>query len=137
MKKVIFVILLFSVSLYAQYTGGSGDGFTVSYFNETISSLPAISHNNFLPEKPTLIGNYPNPFNPQTRISFYLPQQSKVRLVIYDILGKKVKELANKTYSKGKHNILFTLSSNLSSGVYICHFQSGSANQYLKMVAVR
>jgi uncharacterized lipoprotein YddW (UPF0748 family) len=65
-----------------------------------------------------LAQNYPNPFNPVTNIDFSLPEQTQVRIVVFDILGRKVAEPVNGTYQPGTHKIRFN-ASELSSGVYL------------------
>ena len=71
-----------------------------------------------LPTEYTLYQNYPNPFNPVTTIKYDLPFASDVSVVIYDILGRKVKELVNAKQQAGRYEVQFD-ASNLSSGVYI------------------
>jgi hypothetical protein len=71
-----------------------------------------------LPTEYTLYQNYPNPFNPVTTIKYDLPNTSDVTLVIYDILGRKIKELVNTKQQAGRYEIQFN-ASNLASGVYI------------------
>ena len=61
--------------------------------------------------------NFPNPFNPVTRISFTLPEYSKVTIKIYDLLGREVRQLVNENMNMGTFMIDFN-GSDLSSGVY-------------------
>jgi hypothetical protein len=70
-----------------------------------------------IPYKFSLSQNYPNPFNPVTIIQFSLPERSNVHLVLYDILGREVKEIANGEYEPGYHKVMLD-ASNLASGVY-------------------
>ena len=63
------------------------------------------------------ISNYPNPFNPETSITFTLPAESGVRLVILDISGRQVAVLANGRYSKGEHTFTWD-GSKSASGIY-------------------
>ena len=71
-----------------------------------------------LPTEYTLYQNFPNPFNPVTTIKYDLPNASDVSIIIYDILGRKVKELVNAKQQAGRYEIQFN-ASNLASGVYI------------------
>ena len=61
--------------------------------------------------------NYPNPFNPTTTITFSIPQKTKVKLEVYNVIGNKVTTLTNKFYTTGSHNISWD-ASNMSSGIY-------------------
>lgn len=63
------------------------------------------------------LNNYPNPFNPETMISYYLENSGKVTLKVYDISGKELAVLADGIRTEGAHKIKFTAGS-LSSGVY-------------------
>lgn len=64
--------------------------------------------------------NYPNPFNMSTKIEFTLTESARVRLVVYDILGRQIAVLASGSYSAGRYNYLWKAGQNLtlSSGVY-------------------
>jgi len=70
------------------------------------------------PNRFELGNNYPNPFNPSTKISFSLSVDSKVNLNIFNILGQKVASLINGNVPAGTHEVKFN-ASNLNSGVYI------------------
>ncbi len=61
--------------------------------------------------------NYPNPFNPQTQIQYSLPEDAKVQLLIYDMIGRRVAEVVNEEQIAGYYEKTFN-GSNLSSGVY-------------------
>jgi hypothetical protein len=61
--------------------------------------------------------NYPNPFNPTTRITFQLPEASEIRVDVYDILGRKVQNLASGKFTAGEHTVEFN-ARNLANGVY-------------------
>ena len=62
--------------------------------------------------------NYPNPFNPSTSISFRMPENSKVTLVVTDVLGRTVATLVNGQMAAGSHSVKFDAST-LNSGVYM------------------
>ena len=61
--------------------------------------------------------NYPNPFNPSTTINFTLPVNAKVKVTIYNLLGKEITTLVNKDLTSGSHNFNVNLKE-VSSGVY-------------------
>jgi hypothetical protein len=63
--------------------------------------------------------NFPNPFNPETNISFTIPQRSFTSLKIYDLLGKEKAILINSVMDHGSHIIKFTPGNFFPSGVYI------------------
>ncbi len=69
-----------------------------------------------------LYQNYPNPFNPATTISFSIPEESKVNLIVYNIKGQKVKELAASKFDKGNHSVIWNgideSGKSVSSGIY-------------------
>jgi hypothetical protein len=65
------------------------------------------------------ISAYPNPFNPNTTISFSIPENGKVSVTIYNVLGAGVAELLNENLNAGKHTVSYS-PGNLASGVYIC-----------------
>jgi len=66
----------------------------------------------------TMDQNYPNPFNPATTIRYAVPEQSHVRLVVTDALGRQVAELVSGTVEQGVHDVQFD-GAQLSSGTYI------------------
>ncbi|HCA41720.1 MAG TPA: hypothetical protein DEP28_00545 [Bacteroidetes bacterium] len=64
-----------------------------------------------------LYQNFPNPFNPETNISFSIPVKSNVEIKVYDIMGREIITLANSIYSQGIHSVRFD-GTGLSSGIY-------------------
>jgi hypothetical protein len=79
---------------------------------------------------------YPNPFNPSTTIKFDLPEASKVRLVVYDMLGREVAVLADGERPAGQYNIRFD-ASRLSSGMYVYRLQTSNYTQTKKVVLMK
>ena len=85
--------------------------------------------------KPTsfaLHPNHPNPFNPTTQIRFDLPEESRVTLVLYDVLGRKVTELASGDYGAGFHSVAWNASS-FASGIYLARFTAIDASGAVKL----
>ena len=72
---------------------------------------------NVLSEKFELLGNYPNPFNPSTKISFTLPKDANVRVSVSNVLGQEISVLANREFKAGKSEVLFN-SKQLTTGIY-------------------
>jgi hypothetical protein len=83
-----------------------------------------------------LESNYPNPFNPTTQISYQLPENSFVNLVVYNVIGQKVAELVNQEQTSGKYTVKFD-ASNLPSGVYIYKLQAGEFSDVKKMLLTK
>ena len=69
------------------------------------------------PEAYLLGENYPNPFNPETTISFALPEMAQVQLLVYDVLGRHVATVTEATFEAGQHEVRFN-SGDLTSGTY-------------------
>ena len=88
------------------------------------------------PKKFALQQNYPNPFNPSTMIRYSLPKNTKVRLVIYDILGKQVAELVNGEQAAGTYNVKFDGSS-LASGIYFYKLTTDKFTKINKMMLLK
>lgn len=81
-----------------------------------IVSVEEPSH---LPQQYGLGYNYPNPFNPSTRIDFSLPKEGFVTLTVYDVLGRTVSTLAEGVYAAGVHGVVWDAGVAVSSGMYI------------------
>lgn len=80
--------------------------------------------------------NYPNPFNPSTSISFSIPQQEKVTLKIYNVLGNVVATLVDDVKPAGSYTINFD-GSQLSSGVYFYKLETGSYSATKKLTLMK
>lgn len=75
-----------------------------------------------IPNRFNLYNNYPNPFNPETKIKFILPSEAKISLSIYNILGEEIKVLINETRLSGEYEITWNGADNkgnkVPSGIY-------------------
>ena len=91
---------------------------------------------NGYPSNFQLLQNYPNPFNASTRITYYIPVRSKVRLKIYDILGRRITTLIEGKQPAGSHTATFD-GSQCSSGLYICVLEADQYIGYRKMVLMK
>ncbi len=82
-----------------------------------------------------LANNYPNPFNSSTTISFYLANQSHVKITVHDLLGRQNSLLLDKEMNKGYQEITFR-ADNLSSGVYFYRIQTDRGEVVRKMLLI-
>ncbi|OGU75958.1 MAG: hypothetical protein A2V93_05255 [Ignavibacteria bacterium RBG_16_34_14] len=103
----------------------------VGYSNEVFVNLSTL-----IPNKFELLQNFPNPFNPSTKIKFLVPKSSFVNLKVYDILGSEVADLINEVKPAGTYTINFD-GSNLASGVYFYSITAGSFYQTKKMILTK
>ncbi|MCZ7610242.1 MAG: T9SS type A sorting domain-containing protein [Ignavibacterium sp.] len=88
------------------------------------------------PKEFRLEQNYPNPFNPMTTIQYQLPQDSKVILKVYDILGSEVAALVNEEQKAGYKEVKFN-AVNIASGMYVYRLQAGNYISTKKMMLLR
>jgi len=88
-----------------------------------------------------LAKNYPNPFNPETDISFSLPERTQVSLIVYNILGEKVKTLVSGDMDAGTHTIHRNgrdeAGNSVASGIYFYRLKTESFDQTRKMVLMK
>jgi serine protease AprX len=88
--------------------------------------------NSVKPDKFILYQNYPNPFNPTTKIRYYVPQGSMVRINLYNILGSQINTLYDGFAAAGDHELTLD-ASKFSSGVYFVNFSSGDYQKAIKI----
>ena len=98
--------------------------------------INTVENNNILPDGLILYQNYPNPFNPSTNISFYLSQQSIVKLDVFNVLGELVETVVNRELSSGFHTVTFN-GRNLSSGVYLILLEASEFRLSKKMLLLK
>lgn len=89
-----------------------------------------------IPEDFVLYSNYPNPFNNSTKISYEIPVQSNVSIILHDALGREVATLVNEVKPGGKHQFSF-VEYNLVSGVYFYTLRSGNFVETRKMILLK
>lgn len=92
--------------------------------------------NNIVPERFELYQNFPNPFNPTTKISFAIPQRSNVKLAVYNIIGQMVAELINTEMAAGYHTVDFN-AANYSSGLYFFRITARDFVDVKKMMLLK
>ncbi len=94
-----------------------------------------------LPSITKLFGNYPNPFNPETTISFDLANQCSVTIEVYNIKGQKVKTLAKDMFTPGHHTVVWngtdSKGKSVSSGVYFYRMSTSNHTSTRKMLLLK
>ena len=94
-----------------------------------------------LPKEFSLQQNYPNPFNPTTQINFDLPTKSKVSILIYNVLGQKIKTLVDEQLDAGKYFEEWDGTNDagmkVSSGIYFYKMQADNFVQTKKMMLLK
>jgi len=94
-----------------------------------------------IPKEFALYQNYPNPFNPSTTITFDLPMNANVTLVIYNTLGQKVRTLVNDALEAGTHRVVWDGRNEfgvpVANGVYIYTIKAGNFVKSLKMTLMK
>ena len=110
------------------YWSGGGEVLEISNFNTSLDRF-------------VLKDNYPNPFNPLTLISYELTSDILVNIIIYDMIGKKVKTLVNSLQTAGYKSIKWDATNNrnkpVSAGVYLYTIEAGDYSQTKKMVLLK
>jgi len=94
-----------------------------------------------VPEEINLMQNYPNPFNPSTTIRFTIPQEAKVNIKVYNILGKEITRLLNETRLSGEYEISWNgtdVNGNLvPSGIYFITMIAGKYSKTIKALLLK
>ena len=126
------------VKLGWQYIGNDGDLVGIDSVYLVTSTPIAVDEKLELPSTISLNQNFPNPFNPTTTISYNLPEESAVKLTVFDIRGQDVSTLQNGVKAAGFYEVQWRgmdQSGNpVSTGVYFCRMQAGSYSKVIKML---
>ncbi|GAB1366044.1 hypothetical protein MASR1M36_09150 [Candidatus Cloacimonadaceae bacterium] len=141
---------LFTLSLTQNYGGGK------NHFSETSLTLilddgyasvpvkyelPIPVSDDVLPLQALKLTNYPNPFNPETTISFTLPESGLTSLKIYNCKGQMVKELFKADPGAGTHKCVWNGTDNseipVASGLYYCVLEKGSSRTAKKLLLMK
>lgn len=105
-----------------------------SLYLNGVSSLNT-DKNTILPSSLSL-GNYPNPFNPQTTIRYSIPVSGKIILAIYNLLGQEVNRLVDAHQQAGNHTVVYD-ASHLASGIYLCKLSTLNETELRKIILLK
>ena len=138
-----------TVGIYAPYDGFNSFEEVYIYGGPYIINLPVgvgvslaldDKEKNY-PDTYRLYNNYPNPFNPETKIDFTIANRTNVSILIYNILGQKVATLLNNKMDQGNYTIKWKgvtdSGQELPSGTYFCEMKTPKYKEIKKLVLVR
>lgn len=135
-----FYYYVVTKDVYDQQSAGSNKKTVNTGTDGTIVTKQAILHppveTNPIPTTTELTGNYPNPFNPTTRVDYGLSNDTHVLLRVFDVLGREVAVLVDELQTAGFKSVEFDASS-LPSGIYVYKLQAGKVIDTKKMLLMR
>ena len=79
---------------------------------------------------------YPNPFNPATTISFTVAEQMDLKLVVYDMQGREIETLFNKSHAPGSYDVSWS-AKDMSSGIYFARLSTSTHEQIYKLMLIK
>ena len=120
-----------------EYTPSSSGERTITVDVSDMLGIDGLS----LPTEFALHNNYPNPFNPVTNIIYDIPEVTDVTLEIYNVMGQRVRTLAQGSHEPGRYQIVWNATNDfgqgLSSGMYIYRIQAGDFVSVKKLVLMK
>ena len=124
--------------VYARFTG-------TIYWDDldfpVFGGLVSVENDGFIPEEFNVSQNYPNPFNPATTINYSIPQQSRVVIKVYDMMGKEINTLVNEDKSPGNYSAQWkgenSYGTRVATGIYFYRVVAGNLTQVKKMILLK
>jgi len=134
-------------------SGPLTDQARIRVFDPAVPSHSAVNSGNFaigsyavdVPEAQpftyALRANVPNPFNPVTKITFELPEAGRVTLAVFDIRGRRVRQLVDEAKQPGRYDVDWNGTDDnghrLASGVYFCRMEAGAFRETMRMTLLK
>ena len=132
--------------LRSLYFTDPNTGYVVGYMGAIIKTTNGglsflQSNNEIIPQKYLLHQNFPNPFNPSTKVKFEVPinlagRNSNVKLIVFDVQGKEIARLVDEELSAGVYEVTFD-GSMFSSGIYFCRLETEGFSETGKMILIK
>jgi hypothetical protein len=120
-----------------QYSRNLGTGKGIELIQILNKTVTVVEHSNSdIPETFALYANYPNPFNPSTKIRYAIPENNYLTLKVFDLRGREIVTLVNEKKASGNYEVTFN-ASNLSSGTYFYQLKTENFIQTKKMTLLR
>jgi parallel beta-helix repeat protein len=105
------------------------------------STPPQEESVSLFPEKFKLYRAFPNPFNPKTKISFDLPEEARVEIVIYDLMGREIWKSARRHYAAGTYSVIWNGTNHsgqpVGTGMYLVRLNSAKYNATQKVLLMK
>jgi hypothetical protein len=114
------------------YAGGKPSYFVARWNDNIVEVNEDISY----PREFSLVSNYPNPFNNSTVIEFSIPEEAAVKIDIFDVMGKKIETIFEKTIIAGKHRVTWN-AEDVASGIYFYRIKAGNDSGTFKMALLK
>jgi len=125
------------------FLSGASDKYVLNTTITELGKYGIFYDENFvaIPQKFMVHQNYPNPFNPNTTIKFDLPENEKVTLTIFNVLGQRIKTVVSKEFEAGYHKAIWKgrneNGENVGSGLYFYQLKAGKNVINKKMILIR
>ncbi len=127
-------------SLAENWSASLIDGGTPGLPNSLLA-VHILNESGRLPQHYKLSQNYPNPFNGETRIQFILPEETHIKITLFDLLGREIKILTDNNLAPGTYSINWdgtnSIGQNVSAGVYLYRLDSPAFIEVRKMVYLK
>ncbi|MCU7495884.1 MAG: T9SS type A sorting domain-containing protein [Ignavibacteria bacterium] len=103
------------------------------------SVISAVEKDKLIPKEYALFQNYPNPFNPSTTIQYDLPENSRVKIAVYDVLGKEISQIVNGEVPAGRHQAVWNSQEHgsFASGIYIIRIAAESLSSKRSLISAK
>jgi len=133
-RTILGSVFMEDDTLKMYYAGSNGPNWEIGL--ATSSIISSIEQETTLPTEFALEQNFPNPFNPTTKIKYSAPQASQVVVKVFDVLGNEIATLLNEEKPAGTYELTWSAAS-LPSGVYFYRIQAGEFISTKKMLLLK
>ncbi|MCK4653417.1 MAG: T9SS type A sorting domain-containing protein [Candidatus Cloacimonetes bacterium] len=131
------------VDTFSVYYPTETHAYPIENFSFDILHVPTgtLANNILIDYSAIQMTNYPNPFNPETKIQYSIPQETNIVVKIYNIKGQKIKTLVNEVLPAGEHSAIWngkdSNGNRVSSGIYFYKLKAGDFQKVKKMILLK
>ncbi len=150
MRKLFFILLIvlmtsliLAETMTIHFNNGETVEFDTSEINEiTFGNVSVDEMVEFISQIPIkFLKNYPNPFNPTTKIAFEIGESGKTKVEVFNVKGQKIKTLLNEKIEVGKHSVMWngndSKNKRVSSGMYFYKVSVNGSQKTNKMIMLK